>query len=317
MIDVSHLSKYYPGVHAVRDVSFSVEAGEVVGFLGPNGAGKSTTMRVLSGYISPTGGEVRVAGLDVTRDSLRVRRRLGYLPESCPLYTEMRVREYLKYRGALKGVSHRHLRNRVDKVMEQCGLVDVGRRCIGVLSKGYRQRVGIADALVHNPDLLILDEPTIGLDPNQILHIRQLIRELADEHTILMSTHILSEVEAVCKRVIVLHRGEILESAPLADLEKRWCNATKVRAEVRAPAEELAREVRALEGNLDCGVETREGWCFLEAAFDAEGDPREALARLFRDKGWDLRELHREKRGLEEVFVNMTSGMTPAKGGGQ
>lgn len=306
MIQVEHLTKHYPGVQAVRDVSFSVGKGEVVGFLGPNGAGKSTTMRILSGYISPTGGEVMIAGMDVTRDSLAVRRRLGYLPESCPLYPEMRVKEYLRYRANLKAVPLRHVGARVGRVMEQCGLEEVATRPIGQLSKGYRQRVGIADALVHNPDLLILDEPTIGLDPNQILSIRGLITSLAQEHTILLSTHILSEVEATCDRVIVLHQGRIVESAPLKDLEKRWCRSSRVRIEMRAPLEEVEAFCRGLDGLKRFEGNMRGDWCAAELEMELDADPRVRISLHAQESGWDLRELHRERSSLEEVFVNMT-----------
>lgn len=313
MINVEHLTKNYPGgVTAVRDVSFSVERGDVVGFLGPNGAGKSTTMRILAGFISPSGGKVHVGGMDVTRDSLKVRRQLGYLPESCPLYLEMRVREFLKYRGELKGVPHRHLKNRVSRVMDQCGLVEVQKRPIGHLSKGFRQRVGIADALVHNPDLLILDEPTIGLDPNQILLIRKLIDELSQEHTLLLSTHILREVEATCDRVIVLQHGQIVDAAPLRELEDRWCKATRIHVEVRATAEALDGFCRQLPGLRDFELRMEEGWAFLELDFGQEMDPRGALFDRIRQKGWDLRELHRQRRTLEEAFINMTHGELPA-----
>lgn len=311
MIEVEHLTKRYPGITAVEDVSFTVGTGEVVGFLGPNGAGKSTTMRILSGFISPTGGHVRVGGLDVTRESLGVRRRLGYLPESCPLYTEMRVREYLRYRADLKGVPYRHVGRRVARVLEQCGLTGVARRNIGQLSKGYRQRVGIADALVHNPELLILDEPTIGLDPNQILSIRQLVGELAREHTVLLSTHILSEVEATCQRVIVLQGGHIVEAAPLADLEARWCRVARLRLEVKATVEEVESLCRRTRGFQSVTCTFAEGWTLAEMEMSLDADPREWLARQIREHGWELRELHRERHSLEEVFVNMTRGGRP------
>lgn len=320
MIEVEQLTKKYPGgVTAVRDVSFSVARGDVVGFLGPNGAGKTSTMRMLSGFISPSGGSVRVAGLDVTRESLKVRRLMGYLPESCPLYPEMRVREFLAYRGELKGVAHRHVRKRVERVMEQCGLLEVARRPIGHLSKGFRQRVGIADALVHNPELLILDEPTIGLDPNQILLIRKLIDELSREHTLLLSTHILREVEATCDRVIVLQQGQIVDAAPLRELEARWCRATRIHLEVRANPEALEPFCRGLPDLQDFTLRMEGDWAFLDLDFGLDTDPREALFALIRQKGWDLRELHRKRRTLEEAFVNMTqevrSADLAAKGG--
>src|SRR5512141_1195190 len=204
MIEVANLTKRYAGHTAVSDVSFTVKRGEIVGLLGPNGAGKSTTMRILSCYLPATSGTVRVAGMDVFRQSDEVRRRIGYMPENNPLHYDMRVREYLKFRARIKGLSWRRSRERVDVVTEQCGLTDVSRRLIGQLSKGYRQRVGLADALVHEPELIILDEPTIGLDPNQIRSVRQLIKGLARSHTVLISTHILPEAELTCNRMLIL-----------------------------------------------------------------------------------------------------------------
>ncbi len=309
MIDVENLVKTYSGgVKAVRDVTFSVGKGDVVGFLGPNGAGKSTTMRILSGFISPSGGRVEVCGLDVTKDSLGVRKRLGYLPESCPLYPEMRVGEYLRYRAELKGVAARHLKKRVTHVMGLCDLEAVRKRSLGKLSKGFRQRVGIADALVHNPDLLILDEPTIGLDPNQMRQIRALIRDLASEHTILISTHILSEVEATCDRVLMLNEGKIVESGKLSELEKRWAGQCRVKVEVRAGEEELRQELQALEGVESLQIETLKEFCRAELCMEDSRDPREELAERIHDRGWSLRELHREGRSLEDVFVELTGG---------
>src|SRR5271156_5926913 len=218
MIEVSNLTKRYAGRTAVSDISFSVARGEIVGLLGPNGAGKSTTMRILSCFMPATSGAARVAGFDVFHQSDEVRRRIGFMPENNPLYPEMRVREYLKFRARLKGLGWRRSRERVDTVMEQCGLTDVQKRIIGQLSKGYRQRVGLADALVHEPELIILDEPTIGLDPNQIRSVRQLIKQLGRHHTVLISTHILPEVEMTCGRVLILHEGRILAADKLETL---------------------------------------------------------------------------------------------------
>ena len=209
MIKVEQLTKNYPGVVAIHNLSFEVDKGEIVGFLGPNGAGKSTTMRILSSFMPATSGRASIAGHDVFRDSLKARRHLGYLPESVPLYGDMRVNEYLRYRGSLKGLTGKKLRNRADTVKELCSVKEVENKLISSLSKGYRQRVGLAEALIHEPDLLILDEPTIGLDPNQIRHVRELIKSLGKRHTILLSTHILSEVEVTCSRVIIIHQGKI------------------------------------------------------------------------------------------------------------
>jgi len=224
MIVVEHLTKYYGDYPAVRDVSFEVDRGQVVGFLGPNGAGKSTTMRILAGFLTATSGKVRIDGCDVFWDPIGARRRIGYMPENCPLYGDMRVDEYLWFRGGLKGLSRRDRKQRLGYVLEQCWLSDVRHQVIGTLSKGYRQRVGLADALLADPPVLILDEPTAGLDPAQIRETRKLIRELDQHHTLLLSTHILSEVEATCDSVIVIYQGEVVESGALAAVRQRHGN---------------------------------------------------------------------------------------------
>src|SRR5260221_3513551 len=220
MIEVSNLTKRYAGRKEVAGMSFTVARGEIVGLLGPNGAGKSTTMRILSSFMPATSGTVRVAGYDVFHESVEVRRRIGFMPENNPLYPEMRVREYLKFRARLKGLGWRRSRQRVATVMEQCGLTDVSKRIIGQLSKGYRQRVGLADALVHEPELIILDEPTIGLDPHQIRSARQLIKSLANSHTVLISTHILPEAEMTCNRMLILYEGKILAADTPENLQR-------------------------------------------------------------------------------------------------
>ncbi|HZT83093.1 MAG TPA: ABC transporter ATP-binding protein [Gemmataceae bacterium] len=221
MISVQNLTKYYNDYAAVRDVSFEVERGQVVGFLGPNGAGKTTTMRILAGFLTATSGRASVAGYDVFWQPLEVRRRIGYLPESCPLYTEMRVSEYLWFRAGVKGLHGLAARRRVHYVLERCWLTDVRRQIIGTLSKGYRQRVGLADALVADPPVLILDEPTAGLDPAQIRETRKLIRDLGRQHTVLLSTHILPEVEMTCDRVLLIHRGRIAWQGRLDEAQAR------------------------------------------------------------------------------------------------
>jgi len=218
VIHVSKLTKYYGDYAAVRDVSFEVPRGQVVGFLGPNGAGKSTTMRILAGYLTATSGKATIAGLDVFWKPVEVRRQIGYMPENCPLYPEMRVQEYLAFRAGIKGIHGRASKTRIAYVLERCWLTDVRRQLIGTLSKGYRQRVGLADVLLHNPPVLILDEPTAGLDPAQIRETRTLIRELGMEHTILLSTHILSEVEVTCEQAIIINRGQVAAAGPLHEL---------------------------------------------------------------------------------------------------
>src|SRR5476651_937901 len=239
MIEVSNLTKRYAGRTAVSDISFNVTRGEIVGLLGPNGAGKSTTMRILSCSMPATSGTVRVAGFDVFYDSAEVRRRIGFMPENNPLYPEMRVREYLKFRARLKGLGWKKSRARVDTVTEQCGLADVGRRIIGQLSKGYKQRVGLADALVHEPELIILDEPTIGLDPHQIRSVRQLIKNLAGRHTVLISTHILPEAEMMCSRMLIMYDGKILAADTPENLQKLVAGNGRIIAEIAADANEL------------------------------------------------------------------------------
>src|SRR5947208_3294536 len=220
MIEVSNLTKRYAGRAAVRNISFTVGRGEIVGFLGPNGAGKSTTMRILACYMPATSGTVRVAGFDVFHECNEVRRRIGYMPENNPLYADMRVREYLRFRARLKGLRRARARERVGVVMEQCGLTEVSRKIIGHLSKGFRQRVGLADALVHEPELIILDEPTIGLDPHQIRSVRQLIKGLGGQHTVLISTHILPEAEMMCSRIIIMYDGKILAADTPENLQR-------------------------------------------------------------------------------------------------
>jgi ABC-2 type transport system ATP-binding protein len=222
MIHVENLTKYYGDYAAVRDVSFDVQKGQVVGFLGPNGAGKSTTMRILTGYLNATSGKASIDGKDVFWDPIQARRRIGYLPESNPLYAEMRVEEYLRFRGGLKGMARRDITNRLRYVVDRCWLNDVRRQLIGTLSKGYRQRVGLADALIANPPVLVLDEPTVGLDPTQIRETRKLIKELGKEHTVLLSTHILPEVEMTCDSVIIIHQGKVAAEGTLDGVQSQF-----------------------------------------------------------------------------------------------
>ncbi len=307
MIEVSNLTKRFAGRTAVADISFTVARGEIVGLLGPNGAGKSTTMRILAGFLPASSGTVRVGGFDVFRESEEVRRRIGYMPENNPLHPEMRVREYLKFRARLKGLSFRQSRSRVDVVMEQFGLTDVNRRIIGQLSKGYRQRVGLADALVHEPELIILDEPTIGLDPQQIRTVRELIKGLATKHTVLISTHILPEVEMMCHRVLILLNGSIRAADTPDNLQKIMAGQSQVVAEIAAPLEELQTcwahlpEVETFDITLAadeyfrCALTPRDGI-----------DLRPLVFSLARERGWALRELTRSRHTLEDIYVQAT-----------
>lgn len=310
MIEVENLTKRYGSFTAVQDLSFRVDRGEVVGFLGPNGAGKSTTMRMLAGYLPPTSGRATVAGFDVFHQSLQAREQIGYLPENVPLYPEMRVCEYLKYRAALKGVRGRRIPDRLADVLELCRLQEVERKLIGTLSKGYRQRVGLADAMIHEPELLILDEPTIGLDPNQIRQVRELITNLSRHHTIFISTHILSEVEMTCGRVIIIHRGRIAAVDSPQNLRRKLNQAGTIRLEGHFP--DLAAAVQELE-RLE-GIESLRssevggGWQRIELALAAEGerDLRPEIFQLAGQRGWTLRELTRLAVSLEDVFTRLT-----------
>jgi ABC-2 type transport system ATP-binding protein len=307
MIKVENLTKRYAGLPALNGVSFEVNRGEIVGFLGPNGAGKSTTMRILSGFIPASSGCASIAGCDVFEDSLEVRRHIGYMPENNPLYVDMRVGEYLKFRARIKGVARSERNERVQEVMKKTGVADVQKRVIGQLSKGYRQRVGLADALLHEPDLLILDEPTIGLDPVQIRQVRELIKELGRQHTILLSTHILPEVEMTCNRVIILHRGKILASDTPENLRRRMHAGGLVNVELRAPLAEAQTALQAVTGVASVSVTAGEDGLLRASVEPTENaDPREAIYEAVSRNGWKLRELTRSHTTLEDIFVQVT-----------
>lgn len=306
MIQVENLTKRYPGHTAVAGVSFQVDRGEIVGLLGPNGAGKSTILRILSSYLPATSGTVRVAGFDVFHDGTEVRRRIGYMPEQNPLHLDMRVRDYLKFRARLKGLSRVRTRERVGVVMEQCGLTEVARKLIAHLSKGFRQRVGLADALVHEPELIILDEPTIGLDPNQIRAVRQLIKDLGRSHTILLSTHILPEVEMTCGRIVILHEGKVLAADTRENLQCSMNGQSQVIAEIAAPIEDLTECWREMEGIEQFDVAPGEGEFHRCALTPRAGvDLRPAVFDQVRIRGWQLRELTRSRHTLEDIFVHV------------
>jgi ABC-2 type transport system ATP-binding protein len=304
VIHVSHLTKYYGDYPAVQDVSFDVERGQVIGFLGPNGAGKTTTMRILAGFLNATSGQASIDGLDVFTDSVAVRRRIGYLPENCPLYHEMRVSEYLLFRAGIKGL-HGRRHERVDDVVERCWLKDVRRQLIGTLSKGYRQRVGLADALLAQPPVLILDEPTAGLDPAQIRETRKLIRELGNNHTILLSTHILPEVEMTCDGVIIIHKGKVAGQGLLRDLELQAGERSLVTIEteeeidldpLKKVFDVLEVETDKIAGNSRVRITTNNPWDLM---------PR--LCALAVVHNWKVREMRPHRRTLEELFVRITS----------
>jgi ABC-2 type transport system ATP-binding protein len=307
MIEVRELTKSFARHTAVRGIDFNVARGEIVGFLGPNGAGKTTTLRMLTGYLPPTSGSARVAGFDIFRESLEARRCIGYMPENVPLYDDMRVREYLKYRASLKGLSNRDARRRVNEVIDLCGLDWARRKMIKVLSKGYRQRVGLADALVHEPQLLILDEPTNGLDPNQIRQIRDLIKRLSEKHTILLSTHILHEVEMTCGRVIIIDGGVIKAQDTPKNLVAGMRAAGRIHAEISGDPEVIAPALQRLDHVKRVTPQPlADGWVHYEILVDSGVDARERIHELISQYGWPLRSLHRKDATLEDVFVELT-----------
>ncbi len=310
MIEVRNLSKYYGNVCAVNSVSFSIKEGEIVGFLGPNGAGKTTTLRILTCFQPATSGSASVAGHDVFTESMAVRAEVGYMPESVPLYQEMRVREYLRFRGKLRGLDRDTRQRAVQRVAERCWITDVINRPIGHLSKGYRQRVGLADALLHNPRVLILDEPTIGLDPAQIRATRSLIRELAQDHTVFLSSHILPEVEATCQRIIIINQGRIVASGTPGELRERITGASKLIAEFKGPESEIAAGIRKLGGVTDVQSTVHDGWTSVTVS--TQTDLREALYKLAAENGWPMRELRRDIATLEDFFVKIVAGATDA-----
>jgi ABC-2 type transport system ATP-binding protein len=311
MIQVENLTKVYGATRAVDDVTFNVRKGEVLGFLGPNGAGKSTTMKVLTCYLAPTGGRAKVAGFDVFDNSLEVRKHLGYLPEDTPLYKDMTVLEYLQFAAAMRGMASNRSEKRIKEIGGRCGLHEVAGKLVGELSRGYRQRVGLAQAMLDDPDILILDEPTSGLDPNQIVEIRQLIKEVGKEKTVILSTHILPEVQATCSRILIISSGKLVADGSPDELRARE-KASRYRVVVESSAG-TAEAIKARLGSIK-GVSRCEPVLGEDGAhafsLDAAGDEdlRKVLFRAAVDNKWTLLELHREAASLETVFRNLTTG---------
>jgi gliding motility-associated transport system ATP-binding protein len=314
MITVKELTKRYARTTAVDHISFEVQKGQIVGFLGPNGAGKTTTMRVLTCFLPPTEGTATVAGFDVLEKPLEVKKRIGYLPETPPIYPEMETADYLTFVGKLKGLSGAELRKRVDYVCDRCAIADVKKKLLGKLSKGYRQRVGLSQAIIHNPDVLILDEPTAGLDPKQINETRDLIRGLAGDHTIILSTHILPEVEQTCQQVIIINKGRLVATDSVQNLQNRARGAESVLVEVagRNGAVDSAAVQRRLE--QVAGVtrvvfkDRRSNSSLFEVESRKNHSVRGDLARAVVEAGWDLNELRTAAMSLEEVFLQLTRG---------
>lgn len=307
MIEVRNLTKAF-GTHlAVDNVSFTVNEGEIVGFLGPNGAGKSTTMRILTCFMPATHGSAKVAGFDVLSQSIEVRRRIGYLPEGNPLYPEMRVREFLNYRGKLRGMGRPERAKAIGEVTDRCWLGEFVDRPISQLSKGMKQRVGLADALLHDPPVIILDEPTIGLDPTQIRETRRLVTDLAKRHTILLSSHILPEVEAVCQRMIIIAGGKVRASGAISEVRDRIKGASGLIAEIRGPQSDVTQALKAIPGVKGVEAAAVDGWNHLRITSEQGKDVREQVARTAASNNWPLRELRLEVGSLEEFFVQITA----------
>jgi len=313
MIKVEGLTKRYARTVAVDNISFEVEKGQIVGFLGPNGAGKTTTMRVLTCFLPPTSGKATVAGFDVLEQPMEVKKRIGYLPETPPLYPEMEVVEYLRFVAKLKGIASPDVRRRVDEVMERCSVADVSNKLIGKLSKGYRQRVGLAQAIIHNPDVLILDEPTSGLDPKQIIETRELIHSLAGDHTIILSTHILSEVEHSCERVIIISQGKLVAIDSVANLTNRLRGSEAVSIVVEAPGgrpnpTEVQQRLETVSGVSRVMMkDSRDGRLVFEIESLQGRQIRADLARTVVNSGWNLNELRSIGFSLEDIFLQLTT----------
>ncbi len=306
MIEVRELTKRYGSEVAVDRISFSVRSGEVLGFLGPNGAGKTTTMKVITCYLPPTEGTVLVDGLDVRQDSLAIRQKIGYLPENTPLYPDMVTYDYLEFMAAMRGLDGAVRRRRLAEVIEVCGLGEVLNKRIDALSKGYRQRVGLAQAMVHDPPILILDEPTSGLDPNQIVEIRSLIKTLGREKTVILSTHILPEVQASCDRVLIIHRGRIVADGTPDELQSAH-GGQRILFGVQAPESEVRAALERVDGvKVEDARAEGDGTLLFRLSADGQQDLRPVLFRLAVERGWTLTELHRERVDLEEVFRQLT-----------
>jgi len=304
MIAVQDLTKYYGQTPAISRLSFEVAKGEIVGFLGPNGAGKTTTLKILAGFLPPTSGKAYINGHDCVTESLAVRRSLGYLPETAPLYTELTVSQFLRFAARAKGVDSKDEQAEVDRVIEACLLGEVRNKLISSLSKGFRQRVGLAQALVHKSPLLILDEPTIGLDPAQIVEIRQLIKDLSGDYTVILSTHILPEVSQLCQRVIIINRGQIVASDTPENLSRQLGHGSRLKIEIKGPIPEITAALKGISGVKEV-VSQGEARFLVETTSDLELRPE--IARQVVARGWDLLELQVQEFTLEEVFLNLVT----------
>lgn len=309
MIEVQNLVKYYGDLRALDNVSFSVERGEILGFLGPNAAGKTTTMRIITGFLPASHGTVKVGGFDVFQEGLKVKRQIGYLPENPPLYNDMRVSDYLRFAGTIKGIDRRHLKAEIERVADVLSITKVLPDLIGKLSRGYRQRVGFAQALLNNPSVLILDEPTVGLDPKQIIEVRELIKTLGHEHTIILSTHILPEVSMTCNRVIIINEGRLVAVDSPANLTAKLKGSDSILIEAEGPPDEIRNALEKLDNvlsvSIDAGSDAQRHRYKVETRLGA--DIRKNIAATIVRQGWGLTELRAEGLSLEDVFLRLTT----------
>ena len=314
MIEVQDLTHYYGPMPAVENVNFTVRRGEILGFLGPNGAGKTTTMRILTGFMPPTRGSVTLDGYDVVGQSLEVRKRVGYLPESVPLHTEMTVTNYLKYMGTLRGMSGRRIRTRIDDVIDVCRLGDYRKTLIGKLSKGFRQRVGIGQAILHEPDVLVLDEPTIGIDPIQVVETRGLIQELGREQTVVLSSHILPEVSMICERVLIIHEGHIVAADTPNNLAQHLQGVEQLEVEIGGPPAEVMAALRGIDGATEVSHHPRPGINAYRVQYREGADLRDEISRTVVSQGWSLLSMQVNSMSLEEIFLRLTTTETEDEG---
>ena len=308
MIEVENLTKYYGEIRGIEDISFSIKKGEIAGFLGPNGSGKTTAMRILTCFFPPNSGRARVAGYDVTENPIEVRRRIGYVPETVPLYPDMKVKTYLNFVAEAKRMEKGQRRRKINEIMEQCGISGVSHRLVGNLSKGYRQRVGLAQALINDPEVLILDEPTIGLDPKQVVEIRQFIKNLAGERTIILSTHILSEVSMTCERVIIIHEGKVVAVDTPENLMGRLQKTSKTLIQIEGGQQEVKDKLKTIPGvvNILEKGESSPGVFSYEVESEKDGEISGELSYLVYSNNWKLVEMRAMKMSLENIFIELT-----------
>ena len=310
MIELKNITKYYGDFPAVTNISFKIERGEIVGLLGPNGAGKSTTMKMITGFMPPTSGELSVGGNDIVSQSIEARRRIGYLPETVPLYTDMTVYSYIEYMGLLRGLNKKNIKSKVDNVIEICKLEDYRNSLISKLSKGFRQRVGISQAIIHEPEVLVLDEPTIGIDPNQVVETRQLIKNLSGEHTLILSSHILPEVSSICERVLIIHEGEIAASDTIENLSSLMSGKNKVEADIIGSPQAIVAELEKINGVKSVQFSINKSsneFSTFSIESEINSDIRSEISKIIINNDWGLIRLQSMGMSLEDIFLQITT----------